>query len=48
MPRGEAGVLVKQDSNGEGGERSGGAWRDRGIAAAEPGGQPDGEGLIHA
>src|SRR5439155_2859478 len=43
MPGGKAGVLVKQDSNGEGGHRAGGAGRDGGVAAAEPCGEREGE-----
>src|ERR1019366_5575152 len=47
VPPGEAGVLVQQDTDGEGGQRTGGAGREGGVAAAEPGGDPKGEGLLH-
>src|SRR5450756_853231 len=43
VPPGEAGVLVKQNTNGEGSQRTGGAGREWGIAAAEPRGEPEGE-----
>src|ERR1035437_5614116 len=43
VPPGEAGVLVKQNTNGEGSQRTGGAGRGRGIAAAKPGGDLEGE-----
>src|SRR5450756_2261417 len=47
VPPGEAGVLVKQNTNGEGSQRTGGAGRGGEIAAAEPGGDLDGELGLH-
>src|ERR1017187_6935852 len=45
VPPSEAGVLVKQNPNGQGGQRAGGARRHGGIAAAAPGGELQGEDL---
>src|ERR1019366_9673090 len=45
VPAGEAGELVKENADGESCQRTGGAGSGRGIAAAEPGGELEGEGL---